>query len=173
MILLFLRDLRSVIVVVLNIPLAFTGSLFGLLADRQHDQHHVAGWHGPGHRHAGRRGDGLDREHSRPNEENEEPGRAVERGSMQTAVPRLLAMLCILSVFIPAFIMTDPLRALFMPLALAVGFAMISSYLLSSTLVPVVCVWLLKHHGQHDASGQKAGAVRSRAGKFRDGRGLD
>ena len=36
--------------------------------------------------------------------------RAVERGSMQTAVPRLLAMLCILSVFIPAFVMADPLR---------------------------------------------------------------
>ena len=75
--------------------------------------------------------------------------RAVERAGMQTAVPRLLAMLCILSVFIPAFIMKDPLRSLFMPLALAVGFAMISSYLLSSTLVPVVCVWILKHHGHH------------------------
>ena len=65
---------------------------------------------------------------------------------MQTAVPRLLAMLCILSVFIPAFVMEDPIRSLFMPLALAVGFAMISSYLLSSTLVPIVCVWILKPH---------------------------
>ena len=58
--------------------------------------------------------------------------------------------LCILSVFIPAFIMADPLRSLFMPLTLAVGFAMISSYLLSSTVVPVLSVWLLKHHGAHE-----------------------
>src|SRR5262249_15627578 len=62
-------------------------------------------------------------------------------------------MLCILSVFIPAFVMQDPIRSLFMPLALAVGFAMISSYILSSTLVPVVCVWVLKHHGHHEGHG--------------------
>ena len=61
-------------------------------------------------------------------------------GSLITAVPRLLALLCILSVFIPAFIMSDPLRSLFMPLTLGVGFAMISSYLLSSTFVPILCV---------------------------------
>ena len=73
--------------------------------------------------------------------------RAVERGSLETAVARLLAMLCILSVFIPAFIMAEPVRSLFVPLALAVGFAMITSYVLSSTLVPVLSVWLLKHHG--------------------------
>lgn len=46
--------------------------------------------------------------------------------------------------------MDDPLKALFMPLALAVGFAMISSYLLSSTFVPVMAVWLLKeNHHEH------------------------
>ena len=65
--------------------------------------------------------------------------------SRETAVPILLALLCVLSVFVPAFIMEDPLRSLFMPLTLAVGFAMISSFLLSSTLVPILCVYLLKH----------------------------
>jgi multidrug efflux pump subunit AcrB len=75
---------------------------------------------------------------------------AVLHGSLITAVPRLLALLCILSVFIPAFIMGDPLRSLFMPLTLGVGFAMISSYLLSSTFVPIMCVSLLKHMGHHD-----------------------
>ena len=65
-------------------------------------------------------------------------GPSVERGSNETAVPRFLAMLCILSVFIPAFIMAEPVRSLFVPLALAVGFAMITSYLLSSTAVPVL-----------------------------------
>src|SRR5262249_60674329 len=69
--------------------------------------------------------------------------RAVLRGNHITAVPRLLALLCILSVFIPAFLMAEPVRSLFVPLALAVGFAMISSYLLSSTVVPVLSVWLL------------------------------
>ena len=47
-------------------------------------------------------------------------------------------MLCILAVFIPAFFMEGAARSLFVPLALAVGFAMVASYLLSSTLVPVL-----------------------------------
>jgi multidrug efflux pump subunit AcrB len=53
-------------------------------------------------------------------------------------------MMCILSVFIPAFIMPEPVHSMFVPLALAVGFAMITSYLLSSTLVPVLATWILK-----------------------------
>src|SRR5258707_1306770 len=53
-------------------------------------------------------------------------------------------MLCVLSVFIPALFMAGVGRQLFVPLALAVGFAMISSYVLSSTLVPVLCTWTLR-----------------------------
>ena len=53
-------------------------------------------------------------------------------------MPRLLAMLCILAVFIPSFFMQGAARALFVPLSLAVGFAMIACYLLSSTFVPVL-----------------------------------
>ena len=148
MILIFLGDFRSVIIVVCNIPLALMGSLFGLyitgnsinimslgglalaigiLVDESTVEIESI--------HAQMRGKlGL--------------ARAVRRGNDITAVARLLALFCILSVFIPAFIMEDPLRALFMPLALGVGFAMISSYLLSSTFVPVMCVYLLKpnHH---------------------------
>ncbi len=56
---------------------------------------------------------------------------------VETTLPRLLAMLCILAVFIPAFFMDGAAKALFVPLALAVGFAMIASFMLSSTLVPV------------------------------------
>jgi multidrug efflux pump subunit AcrB len=55
-------------------------------------------------------------------------------------------MLCVLAVFIPSFFMQGSARALFVPLSLAVGFAMITSYLLSSTFVPVLSVWLLRHH---------------------------
>jgi multidrug efflux pump subunit AcrB len=69
-------------------------------------------------------------------------------------LPRLLAMLCILAVFIPAFFMVGAAKALFVPMALAVGFAMIASYLLSSTLVPVLSVWFLRSHSAeiHEAS---------------------
>lgn len=149
MILLFLRDFRSVVVVVLNIPLALMGSLFGLFITGNTINIMSLGGMALAI--------GMLVDEATVSIENihvqmgktKSLARAVERGSMQTAVPRLLAMLCILSVFIPAFIMADPLRSLFMPLALAVGFAMISSYLLSSTLVPVVCVWVLKHHGEH------------------------
>ena len=80
---------------------------------------------------------------------------AVLNASNATAVPRLLALLCILSVFIPAFVMEDPLRSLFMPLTLAVGFAMISSYLLSSTFVPIMSVYLLKHKKSQPDEGEK------------------
>ena len=78
---------------------------------------------------------------------------AVRLGNAQTAVPRLLAMLCILAVFIPAFFMQGAAQRLFTPLALAVGFAMIGSYILSSTFVPVVSVWLLRH--VHVTSGRR------------------
>ena len=64
--------------------------------------------------------------------------RAVRQGNLETAVPRLLAMLCILAVFIPSFFMEGAARELFVPLSLAVGYAMIASYLLSSTFVPVL-----------------------------------
>ncbi len=50
--------------------------------------------------------------------------------------------------------MADPLRSLFMPLTLAVGFAMITSYLLSSTFVPILCVGLLRHSGHGHGEGK-------------------
>jgi multidrug efflux pump subunit AcrB len=58
-------------------------------------------------------------------------------------------MLCVLAVFIPSFVMKGAAQALFVPLSLAVGFAMITSYLLSSTFVPVLSVWLLRHYHAH------------------------
>jgi multidrug efflux pump subunit AcrB len=87
---------------------------------------------------------------------------AVLNASNATAVPRLLALLCILSVFIPAFVMEDPLRSLFMPLTLAVGFAMISSYLLSSTFVPIMSVYLLRHKQGHEGEGERPAGLFDR-----------
>ena len=66
--------------------------------------------------------------------------------TVETVGPRLLAMLCIVAMFTPALFMVGAARAMFTPLALAVGFAMIGSYLLSSTLVPILSVWLLRGH---------------------------
>jgi multidrug efflux pump subunit AcrB len=149
MVLLFLRDWRSVIVVVLNIPLALLGAItalwltgetinlmtlgglalaVGILVDEstvEVENIHVQMEHNPS------------------------VARAVRLGNSETAVPRLLAMLCILAVFIPTFFMQGAAQALFRPLALAVGFAMVTSYLLSSTFVPVLSVWLLRRYHIH------------------------
>ncbi len=153
MILLFLGDWRSVLVVVCNIPLALTGSLFGLWVTGNTinimslggmalaigilvDEATVT----------------IENTHVQM-ETTRSVASAVLKAANATAVPRLLALLCILSVFIPAFIMEDPLRSLFMPLTLGVGFAMISSYLLSSTFVPIMSVYLLKPEKKEDGAG--------------------
>jgi multidrug efflux pump subunit AcrB len=70
--------------------------------------------------------------------------RAVVDAMAEVMAPRLLAMLCVLAVFIPAFGMSGVSASLFPPLAMAVGFAMIASFLISSTVVPVLSVWLLQ-----------------------------
>ncbi len=160
MILLFLGDLRSVIVVVSNIPLALLGSLFGLwLTGNTINIMSLGGM-------ALAIGILVDEATVTIENVHVQMGRtsnlasAVLHASNATAVPRLLALLCILSVFIPAFIMADPLRSLFMPLTLGVGFAMISSYLLSSTFVPILCVSLLKHGGAHGSHGMEGETKR-------------
>ncbi|MGH9141681.1 MAG: efflux RND transporter permease subunit, partial [Vicinamibacterales bacterium] len=73
--------------------------------------------------------------------------RAVLDASGEVVVPRLLAMLSVVAVFVPSFFMTGVSRSLFVPLSLAVGFAMVASYLLSSSLVPVLSVWWLPQRG--------------------------
>jgi multidrug efflux pump subunit AcrB len=72
--------------------------------------------------------------------------RAVLDASGEVVVPRLLAMLAVVAVFVPSFFMTGVSKSLFVPLALAVGFSMIASFFLSSSLVPVLSVWLLAKH---------------------------
>ena len=78
--------------------------------------------------------------------------RAVLDASGEVVVPRLLAMLAVVAVFVPSLFMTGVSRSLFVPLSLAVGFAMIASFLLSSSLVPVLSIWWLggsHHDGSH------------------------
>ncbi|MGO4905013.1 efflux RND transporter permease subunit [Flavobacterium sp. W20_MBD1_R3] len=71
---------------------------------------------------------------------------AIWDACKEIALPKLLILLCILAVFAPAFTMTGIPGALFLPLALAIGFSMIVSFLLSQTFVPVMANWLMKAH---------------------------
>src|SRR5262245_49772093 len=150
MVLLFLRDWRSVIVVVLNIPFALLGAIVALWLTGQTIKLMTLGGLALA---VGILVDEATVEVENIHTQFEHTpniARAVRAGNAQTAVPRLLAMLCVLAVFIPSFFMQGAARALFVPLALAVGFSMIASYALSSTFVPVMSVWLLRHQ-QPDA----------------------
>ncbi len=144
MILLFLKDFRSTLIVVTSIPLSLlsaivalwmTGQTFniqtlsglalsiGILVDEatvciENIHSHLAA------------GSPL--------------ARAVYDACVETMVPRLLAMLSVVAVFIPSFFMVGITRELFVPLSLAVGFAMIASTTLASTVVPIMGVWILK-----------------------------
>jgi len=145
MVLLFLRDWRSVIVVVLNIPFALLGSVFALWLTGQTVNIMTLGGLALA---VGILVDEATVEVENIHTQFEHTpniARAVRLGNAQTAVPRLLAMLCILAVFLPSFFMEGSARALFVPMSLAVGFSMVASYFLSSSFVPVMSVWLLRH----------------------------
>ncbi|MBS1510307.1 MAG: efflux RND transporter permease subunit [Bacteroidetes bacterium] len=76
---------------------------------------------------------------------------AVWDACKEIAFPKLLILFCILAVFAPAFTMKGIPGALFYPLALAIAFSMITSYLLAQTFVPIMSNWLMKgHHGSTD-----------------------
>ena len=70
-------------------------------------------------------------------------------GAAQIAVPALVSTLCICIVFLPMFFLTGVARYLFVPLAEAVVFAMLASYVLSRTLVPTLAMYMLKVDGHH------------------------
>jgi len=88
--------------------------------------------------------------------------KAVLDASHEVVIPRLLAMLCVLSVFVPSFFMTGIARSLFVPLSLAVGFAMAASYFLSSSLVPVMSTWILREQPHAETTAE------SRLSQWRD-----
>jgi multidrug efflux pump subunit AcrB len=70
--------------------------------------------------------------------------RAVLDGAQQIAVPALVSTLCICVVFVPVLLLTGAARYLFTPLAMAVVFAMLASYLLSRTLIPNMVHYMLR-----------------------------
>ena len=166
MVLVFLRDWRSAFIVVINIPLALLAAVFALWVSGQSihlmtlgglalavgilvDEATVAVENI--HAHLGR---------------GASTARAALEGTRETALPRLLAMLCILAVFIPAFFMQGAARALFVPMALAVGFSMVASFLLSSTLVPILSVWFLRGHPPTGHTGGFFGRLQQTYGRL-------
>jgi CzcA family heavy metal efflux pump len=73
----------------------------------------------------------------------------ILEGAAQIATPALVSTMCICIVFLPMFFLKGVPKFLFIPLAEAVIFAMIASYILSRTLVPTLAMFLLKPHDEH------------------------
>jgi multidrug efflux pump subunit AcrB len=146
MVLLFLRDWRSAFIVVINIPLALMGAVVALWATHQTINIMTLGGLALAV--------GILVDMSTVVVENihthlasgKSAAYAVIDSGAEVALPLLIAMLCMLAVFVPSFFMVGAAKAMFLPLSLAVGFSMAGSYLLSSTLVPVLSVWLLRGH---------------------------
>ncbi|MFN5963048.1 MAG: efflux RND transporter permease subunit, partial [Verrucomicrobiota bacterium] len=165
MVLVFLRDVRGAVIVVLNIPVALGAALLGLWVTGATvnlmtlgglalevgilvDEATVTMESIHAHRERSGGGGRL------------AAARSALEAAGETALPRLLAMLCILAVFVPAFFMEGAARALFVPVALAVGFSMVASWLLSSTLVPVLAVWWARGGEGKAGSGGSSGGWR-------------
>jgi multidrug efflux pump subunit AcrB len=161
MVLIFLRDWRSALIVVMNIPFALLSAVVMLWATGQTINIMTLGGLALAV--------GVLVDEATVEIENIHtqmlPGvsraRAVVEACSRTAIPRLLSMLCILAVFVPSFFMVGVGRQLFVPLALAVAFSMVASYLLSSSLVPVFSTWLMKQRREGEEREGLFGHVRS------------
>lgn len=161
MVLLFLRDLRSSLIVVITIPVSILIgvlllSLFGqtinimtlsglaLAIGILVDQSTVT----------------IENIHQHL-EMGKNKRLAIFDACREVAFPLLLILLCILAVFAPSFLMSGVPKAMFLPLSLSIGFTMIVSYIAALTLVPILSNWMIKaekyqyHHGAiHAHAGQ-------------------
>ncbi len=86
---------------------------------------------------------------------------AILDGAAQIATPAFVSTLAICIVFIPVVFLTGPAAYLFTPLALAVVFAMMASYLLSRTLVPTMILYLLPAEAEHEMHADEESAAAS------------
>src|SRR6201997_5649432 len=153
MILLFLGSWRSTIIIATSIPLAVLGSIImlsmigetlnimtlgglalavGILVDEatvtiENINYHL--------------------------EQGKEVERAILDGANQIVVPAFVSLLCICIVFVPMFFLQGVARFLFVPMAEAVMFAMMWSFILSRTLVPTMAKYLLHPHEHHGHGG--------------------
>jgi multidrug efflux pump subunit AcrB len=151
MVLLFLRDWRSVIIVVVTIPISILSAVIMLnLCGQTINIMTLSGL-------ALAIGILVDQatvtiENIHQHLETGKPKAvAIWDACKEIVFPEFLILLAILAVFAPAFVMSGVPRSMFLPLSLSVGFAMIASFLLSQTFVPVLANWLLKSHPPHEA----------------------
>ncbi|HEY4998636.1 MAG TPA: efflux RND transporter permease subunit, partial [Usitatibacter sp.] len=149
MILLFLGSWRSTVIIAVSIPLSVLGSItalylvgetlnimtlgglalaVGILVDDATVTIENINWH---------------LEHGKDVETS------IMDGARQIVTPAFVSLLCICIVFVPMFFLEGVARFLFVPMAEAVMFAMIFSFLLSRTLVPTMSLFLLKQHAPH------------------------
>ncbi len=159
-VLLFLRDWRSSLVVIITIPVSVMAAIFGLkLAGQTINIMTLSGL---------ALAIGILVDEATVTIENihqhlemgKTKRQAVLDACLEISFAKLLILLCILAVFAPSFVMTGVPRAMFLPLSMAIGFAMIVSFLASQTLVPVISVWLLKaDRFQGHKKGRQAHAV--------------
>jgi len=144
MVLLFLRDWRSSLVVIITIPVAVLSTVLCLkLAGQTINIMTLSGI-------ALAIGILVDQatvtiENIHQHLEMRKPKRkAILDACLEISFPLLLILLCILAVFAPSFVMKGVPKAMFLPLSLSIAFAMIISYVAAQTLVPILSVWLLK-----------------------------
>jgi multidrug efflux pump subunit AcrB len=154
MILLFLGSWRSTVIIATSIPLAILGSIallaafgetlnimtlgglalaVGILVDDATVTIENINWH---------------------LEQGKDVESAIMDGARQIVTPAFVSLLCICIVFVPMFFLEGVARFLFVPMAEAVMFAMVCSFILSRTLVPTMANFLLKPHDVH-AHGEK------------------
>ncbi|MGO9577129.1 MAG: efflux RND transporter permease subunit, partial [Terriglobales bacterium] len=89
--------------------------------------------------------------------------KAILDGAQQVAVPAFVSTLSICIVFVPMFFLTGVAKFLFVPLAEAVSFAMLASYLLSRTLIPTLVMFIMRGH-EHRAAEPKSFLGKSQRG---------
>ncbi len=149
MILLFLGSWRSTVIIAISIPLAILGSIallaafgetlnimtlgglalaVGILVDDATVTIENINWH---------------------LEQGKDVETAIMDGARQIVTPAFVSLLCICIVFVPMFFLEGVARFLFVPMAMAVMFAMVCSFILSRTLVPTMANYLLKPHAVH------------------------
>ena len=164
---LFLADLRSAIVVVINIPLSLLTAVIALYLSGQTINIMTLGGLALAV--------GILVDESTVTIENihyhlelgKSKARAIWDACREIALPKLLILLSILSVFVPALFMSGVPRSMFMPLSLAVAYAMIASFLLSQTLVPVLANALIKGKPSTRSTDKLAGLKRRQAAVIR------
>jgi len=160
MVLLFLRDWRSSLVVIITIPVSVMGAVFFLrLAGQTINIMTLSGL---------ALAIGILVDQATVTIENihqhlemgKTKKQAILDACSEISFPLLLILMCILAVFAPAFVMNGVPKAMFLPLSLSIAFAMIVSFIAAQTLVPVISVWLLKaelfqyrHTGLHAHAG--------------------